>query len=325
MKVSIIIPVYNVEHLLPRCLDSIFGQTYQDFELICVDDCGPDNSLQILKEYEKAHPDKMSVLENEMNLGQGRSRKRAIDISKGEYIIFVDSDDYIATDYVETFVNEMETHDCDVAVACYTQDIDGELTEHDSPVGNWSVLTYSIPWAKMFRAEFLKKNNIHFSDIRRGEDIYFAMSQFYHGIRVHNFKYYGYRYYLNRNSTIGSITYDKEIEKDMAEIFDKFLRDHDISKLSEEKREFIVYNYVACMVNALVTHGHGCKPAKMKKKYAFFMQDMKHRFPDYKKNSLYGILKPEGQTLKIRLGVGMTMMLHKIGLDKLMFYIISMI
>lgn len=325
MKVSIIIPVYNVEHLLPRCLDSIFGQTYQDFELICVDDCGPDNSLQILREYEKRYPDKMRILENEQNMGQGRSRKRAIDVSNGEYILFIDSDDYIALEYIETFVKEMESHDCDIAVAGYTQDIDGELTEHDSPTGAWSVLTYSIPWAKMYRAKFLKDNNIHYSDIRRGEDIYSSLSQFYHGIRVHNFKYHGYRYYLNRTSTMGSVTYDKQLEKDMAEIFDKFLRDYDMSKLSKEKQEFIEYTYVACMINALITHGHGCKPAKMKKKYEFFMQDMKKRFPNYKKNSLYGIVKPQGQTLKIRLGVGVTMMLHAIGLDKLMFYIISLI
>lgn len=324
-KVSVIVPVYNVEKFLHRCLDSIFSQTYQDFELICINDCSPDNSREILQSYAEKFPKQMIILDNEKNVGQGISRKRAIDIAKGEYISFIDSDDYIALDYFETYVKEMEAHDCDVAVAGFTNDIDGQLIENDAPTGAWSVLTYSVAWAKMFRADFLKEYNLHFSDIRRGEDIYFTMSQFYHDIRVHNFIYYGYRYYLNRNSTIGSLTYDKELEKDISVIFDKFLEDYDISKLSLEKQEAIIYTYVANMVNALVTHGHGCKPAKMKKKYEFFIQDMKRKFPDYKKNSLYGILKPQGQTLKIRLGVGVTMLAHKLGLAPLMFWMISWI
>lgn len=325
MKISVIIPVYNVETFLPRCLDSVFGQTYQDFELICINDCSPDNSLKILRDYETRYPDKMIVLDNQKNIGQGLSRKKAIDVSKGEYIVFIDSDDYVAPDYLATYLKEMETYDCDVAVSGFTKDIDGTLIENDSPIGAWSVLTYSISCAKMFRAAFLKENDIHYSDIRRGEDIYFGMSQFYHDIRIHNFKYYGYYYYLNRNSTTGSLNYEKEHEKDIAEIFDKFLRDYDISLCSKEKKEFIIYTYVSNMVNALVTYGHGCKPAIMKKKYEFFISDMKNRFPDYKSNSLYGIRKPEGQIVKIRLGVGVTMMLHKVGLDKLMFYIISLI
>jgi hypothetical protein len=175
----------------------------------------------------------------------------------------------------------------------------------------------------MFRTAFIKENKIHYSDIRRGEDIYFGMSQFYHGIRIHNFHYYGYYYCFNPDSTTGSLTYDKEHEKDIAEIFRKFLRDHDISILSDAERECIEYTYLSNMVNALVTYGHGCKPEKMKKKYGFFLSDLKEKFPDYQKNSLYGFLRPKGQTLKIRMGVGMTMLAHKLGLDKWMFYVIS--
>ena len=151
------------------------------------------------------------------------------------------------------------------------------------------------------------------------------MSQFYHGIRIHNFSYHGYYYCFNRNSTTGSLTYDKEHEKDIAEIFSKFLRDHDISKLSGEERECIEYTYLSNMVNALVTYGHGCKPEKMKKKYAFFLSDLREKFPNYRENSLFGLFRPKGQTAKIRLGVGMTMLTHKLGLDRWMFWILSLV
>lgn len=324
-KICVIIPVYNSRKYLYRCLDSIFRQTYRDFEVICINDCSTDASLSILREYEKKYPGKMIVIDNEQNIGQGLSRKKAIDICESTYIAFVDSDDYIAEDYLETYVKEMESQDCDVAVAGFIKETDGKYRKKDPPAGVWAVLTYPISCAKMFRTAFLKENRIHFSDIRRGEDIYFGMSQFYNRARIHNFKYYGYYYCFNRQSTTGSLTYDEEHERDIAEIFQKFLRDYDISKLSVEEREYIEYTYLANMINALVTYGHGCKPEKMQKKYTFFLSDMREKFPNYQKNSLYGFLRPEGQTVKIRAGVGMTMLAHKLHLDKWMFFIISFI
>lgn len=324
-KISVIIPVFNSGKYLNRCLDSIFRQTYQDFEVICINDCSPDDSASILRRYEKKYPGKMTVIENDRNIGQGLSRKKAIDICESAYIAFVDSDDYIAADYLQTYVKEMESQPCDVAVAGFTKEIDGKYARKASPTGVWSVLTYPIPCAKMFRTAFLKENQIHFSDIRRGEDIYFGLSQFYHGIRIHNFSYHGYYYCFNRNSTTGSLTYDKEHEKDVAEIFGKFLADHDISVLSAEQRECIEYTYLSNMVNALVTYGHGCKPEKMKKKYAFFRSDLEEKFPNYQKNKLFGFFRPKGQTLKIRTGVAVTMLAHKLKLDGWMFCIISRI
>lgn len=325
MKVSIIIPVYNVEQLLPRCLDSIFAQSVQNFEVICINDCSPDNSIDVLKEYQMKYLDKMVILDNEINMGQGLSRKRAIDIARGDYIMFIDSDDYIADDYLERYLSEMEQHPCDVVVGGFTEDKGGQYIENAAPRGEWCILTYPTPWAKLFRKSFLVDNNIHFSDIRCGEDIYFSLSQFYYGVKTYVVDYPGYYYYLNPTSTTKSLTYDKEHEKNVSEIFGKFLNDYDISHLSPRNQQMIEYTYVANMVNALVTYGHGCKLKKMKKKYEFFMQDMKEKFPNYKKNTFYGLFKPEGQTFKIRMGVGVTMLLHKIRLDKLMFYIISLI
>lgn len=322
-KVSVIIPVYNAQKYLHRCLDSVFRQTYGDFEVICVNDCSTDASPAILREYEKKYSEIMTVLDNEQNIGQGLSRKRAMDLSESAYIAFVDSDDYIAVDYLETYVREMESHDCDVAVAGFTKEREGNRKKTDAPGSVWSVLTYPIPCAKLFRTAFLKENNIHFSDIRRGEDIYFGLRQFYYGIRIHHFRYYGYFYCFNPDSTTGSLTCDNAYEKDVAEIFRKFRRDHDLSKLSAGERECIAYTYMANMVNALVTYGHGCKPEKMKQKYAFFLEDLGEQFPDYRKNSLFGLLRPKGQTFKIRMGVGMTVLAHKLGLDKWMFCLIS--
>ena len=103
VKISVIIPVYNEEDYLNECLDSIVNQSLEDIEIICVDDGSTDNSLNILKSYESDNRIKIIPKENS---GLGASRNVALDIAQGEYIAFMDSDDYMNLNALEAF----ETH-----------------------------------------------------------------------------------------------------------------------------------------------------------------------------------------------------------------------
>ena len=176
----------------------------------------------------------------------------------------------------------------------------------------------------MFRKKFLIENKLEFTDVRCGEDIYFSLSLFYAGAVCHVIDYCGYYYYFNRLSITGSMNYKKNHEEFISQIFSHFLENHDISKIPLDRRQVIEYTYIANMVNALITYGHGAKPRLMKQKYELVMRDMKNKFPDYRHNPYIGFFKPKGQTLKIRIGVGTFMLLHKLRLDKLMFYIVSL-
>ena len=104
IKVSIIVPVYNNGKYLKTCLDSLINQTLEDVEIIAVDDCSTDNSLLILEEYAKKYPN-VKVYHNEKNIGQGASRNRGLEVAKGEYIGFVDSDDYVSRTMYEDMYN----------------------------------------------------------------------------------------------------------------------------------------------------------------------------------------------------------------------------
>lgn len=103
-KVSIIVPVYNSGKYLKTCLDSIVRGTLKDIEIIAIDDCSTDNSLLILEEYAK-EDSRIKVYHNEKNLGQGASRNRGLDVARGEYIGFVDSDDYVSCTMYENMYN----------------------------------------------------------------------------------------------------------------------------------------------------------------------------------------------------------------------------
>ena len=102
-RLSIIVPIYNVEKYLPRCIESILNQTFKDFELILVNDGSTDSSYEILKEYENKY-DNFRVI-NQKNGGLSAAKNAGIKIAKGEYIAFLDSDDYLDKNFLETLYN----------------------------------------------------------------------------------------------------------------------------------------------------------------------------------------------------------------------------
>ena len=113
-KVSVIIPVYNVEKHLERCLDSVVNQTLKDIEIICVNDASTDNSINILKKY--AQKDKrINIIDLPENLGAGNARNKALDIAKSEYIGFIDSDDFVDLDFYKKLYSKAKTENAQVA------------------------------------------------------------------------------------------------------------------------------------------------------------------------------------------------------------------
>lgn len=95
--ISVIVPIYNVQNYIAECLESIISQTYRDLEIICVDDCGLDNSISIVKKYMKKD-DRIKLVHHEENQGLGGARNTGISVANGEYIYFMDSDDKIERD-----------------------------------------------------------------------------------------------------------------------------------------------------------------------------------------------------------------------------------
>ncbi len=113
MLVSVIIPVYNVERYLARCLDSVVSQSLQDIEIICIDDCSTDGSLSVLQEYQKRY-ECIHILENNENQGPSVARNKGIDASKGKYVFFLDSDDWIADNALEELTETAEKNVLDI-------------------------------------------------------------------------------------------------------------------------------------------------------------------------------------------------------------------
>lgn len=116
MKVSVIVPVYNTEKYLRRCLDSLVNQTLNELEIIVIEDNSPDNSNVILKEYEDKYKDKIRVFHNKTNKGIGYNRNKGIKEASGEYLGFVDSDDFVDETMYEKLYNKAEKDKLDLVV-----------------------------------------------------------------------------------------------------------------------------------------------------------------------------------------------------------------
>ena len=135
--VSIIVPVYKTEKYLSKCMDSILRQDYQNIEIILIDDGSPDNSGQICDEYEKK--DNRIKAIHQKNTGLSGTRNLGIDTSKGDYIMFIDSDDYIDESMVSYLMGKLTETDADIAMCDYYDVIDGKRIKNNYPVNEFTV------------------------------------------------------------------------------------------------------------------------------------------------------------------------------------------
>lgn len=200
MKISIIVPVYNCEKYVSRCLDHLLSQTYQDFEIICINDGSKDNSLGILKEY--SHKDNRIIVLDQENKGIARTRNIGIQKASGNYIMFVDNDDYMDNDYLETYVKNALDGDYDIVIGGYRRiDNKGKLLNRQvlSSKSNWSKYIVTAPWAKIYKKSFIINNNISFLDYV-GEDIYFNLKCYSFKPKTKVINNDGYVWFYNNES-----------------------------------------------------------------------------------------------------------------------------
>ena len=179
-KISVIIPIYKVEKYLRLCLDSLCVQTLKDIEIICVNDGSPDNCGEILKEYEKK--DKRFNTINQENLGSGPARNNGLDHAKGEFIGFVDPDDWVSPDYFEILYNRATICDADISATANIVKVHKYQTKKSVGFQTKKIiisvekrknLIYrsGIVWNKVFKKKLVDKYNIRFAETKStGQD-----------------------------------------------------------------------------------------------------------------------------------------------------------
>ena len=218
-KISVIIPVYNIEKYLSECLNSIINQTLKDIEIICVNDGSTDNSLAILKEY--AFQDSRIKIIDKENEGLGYTRKVGLDSATGEYILFCDSDDkYVADDVFEKLYNEIKKNNSELMVFRFLYGDRNSNLLYDYNLGNdinKSILIFNFyfsAWSKLYKKEFLDKyNDWCFPKYLKFEDIPFHIQTCLRADSISYFDSVCYYYRINNPTSImNSQTGRKQVE-----------------------------------------------------------------------------------------------------------------
>ena len=196
-KLTIIIPVYNAQQTLPKCLDSINQQTNTDFTVLLINDGSTDDSLAVARSYEKEYPERYKIIDKQ-NEGVVKTRHLGIREATTEYIMFMDNDDFIDSNYVATFMEAMQSGDFDMIIGGYRR-ATYEKTLYSVQAHNteWTKYEISAPWAKLFRRKFIIDNRIHFLDNPIGEDVYFTMLACQKTDKIKIIPYIGYNWYYN--------------------------------------------------------------------------------------------------------------------------------
>lgn len=213
IKVSIVIPVYNSEKYISRCLESVINQSYKNIEILTINDGSSDNSLKILKNYEKKYKNIRAI--DKQNEGVAKTRNLGISKATGDYIMFIDNDDYIDENYVEKYIHEIDDGAYDIIMGGYRRinDTNKVLFCETLPNTKWSKYIIMAPWAKLYKREFLIKNNIVFLSYEIGEDVYFNLLAYSKNPKIKIINYIGYNWFFNTKSV--SNTTQKGLNKDI--------------------------------------------------------------------------------------------------------------
>ena len=217
-KISVIIPVYKVEAYLPRCLDSVINQTYKNLEIILVDDGSPDKSGEICDKY-AALDGRIKVI-HKSNEGVAKARNDALDVATGEYIGFVDSDDWIEPDMYEFLMSVLSKHDADISMCGETVYENGKaiysdknndiqvLDQTDAKKLTVKGGSMGLVWNKLYKKEIIE--NIRFSsEYGCSEDLMFAYQALGHTNKMVLVKQAKYNYFRREGSiTNGEFGYE---------------------------------------------------------------------------------------------------------------------
>lgn len=211
-KVSVIVPVYNVEKYLKRCLDSLINQTLSDIDIICINDGSKDSSLQILEQY--AQKDSRIVIYSQENSGLSVARNTGLEHASGEYIGFVDSDDWVDLDFYEKLYNSAKNNNADIAVADFIREHPNKKPKrlklkeekiYTTPEDKFMICKVhreGCVWNKIYRTEFIHSINLKFVPKMYYEDRDFTIRSLYFSKKLVTTPNTYYRYFVNPKSIV---------------------------------------------------------------------------------------------------------------------------
>ena len=280
VKVSIIIPVYNTEKYLRKCLDSVCNQTLQDIEIICVNDCSTDDSLEILKEY-ASNDNRIKIINFTENKGVAVARNTAIEQAKGEYIGFVDSDDYVDLDFYEKLYERALKNKADIVVGNYYMYFDNQNTicgkDFLAQIQKNKVWFNGLFVLAIYSKKLVQANHIKFTEnFRYGEDRIFPILAVYHSSEVETMQ--DIFYHIQKRNDSSSAAYFNDTRKinDFIKSSKEILIQFNSLDYSEDDYLIFFCEYLDYILSTLIQANDECK-SMVADLYCYFYENAKFK------------------------------------------------
>lgn len=291
IKVSIIIPIYNAQTYLKKCLDSVTGQTLREIEIILINDGSSDNSLNICKEY--ARKDKRIKVIDKKNEGVSKARNTGLLYAKGEYISFIDSDDWVEPNMIEELYNSATVNNAEFCMCnfiiesnnkslyidsdMYKKVLEGNdiknyllipLIEREDNQKKHILAVFRGPVGKLFKKDIIEKYNIKFKkDLIIGEDFIFNLEILActKKVVINEGFYYHYLYLSNTNSATTRYKKDcwKSIYKNVILYLKDFLKNNNLSLEAKDKVDKLIIKY---FLMSIINEGRKDNPKRRAEK-----------------------------------------------------------
>ena len=244
IKLSIVVLVYNLEKYLPRCMESLVNQTLEDIEILCVDDGSTDSAPEIIEEYSRKYPHKVKAFHKE-NGGEYTTRAYGLNVAKGEYVAFVDTDDYLELNWAEKLYNAAKANDADIAVCAYERinfetqktisvDMDREnITKKIAPDDDFIAYITTSLWNKIFKLEKIKE--CKFFPLVAYNDALFLLQVYIKAEKITLIPDVLYHYYVRYDSQINSLKGDiiEKLKKYLLEVKQIYIENQQYERMKE--------------------------------------------------------------------------------------------
>lgn len=292
MKVSVIVPAYNSEKTIKRCLDSLLNQSFKDIEIIVINDGSNDQTKEILKSY--VNYDNILIFNTE-NHGQSAARNLGLDKASGDYICFVDSDDYVSDNGLEMLYNKAISDDFDIVLS----DVNIVYPDHNvivnsglkgdtfdkNKIKELMIFSYSagVIWNKIYKRKLL--DNIRFKEDVWYEDVHFNFRLFPRLKKIGTIN----EVFVNYVQTEGSVTYTYNDKLyDIIKVFNDLIEYYKKNDLYDSYFSELEYSYVRYAYNTFVKRLTKCKNyKKFMDGVRYAKAEVKKHFPKYRKNYYY--------------------------------------
>ncbi len=294
IEISIIIPCYNCDKWIRRCLDALERQTYKDFEVICIDDCSTDNTIEQLNKIKETASFHLSILQNKVNCGPAKSRNYGIQTAEGKYLAFCDSDDWYEDCFLEEMHNALVVDDADLVMCEYrkvyesSSRVDDMHYLEDFSGSRDDLIAYSkaAMWLLMFKKELTK--DLEVPDLRNGEDIAYVPCIESRANKITIVKKVMYNYLMRQGSS--SKTPSVNVYKSLLSAFDFIKQNYVNTEPSVQEYlgiKTVLYGAVlnACkagektrIIKRIVDEYENAYPDWTKCKYMYLFNNKKHIF-----------------------------------------------